>query len=320
MNALRDANVAKPQQQTKLEAEEAMITCISKSNSLGDVFDRAKREFVLGRFPAALALTQKVAGLVTSQVQSKNYGRLLDPTFSIVVVTYREIPDVYGSLSRLAIYSKSSDYEIVIVNNGNPSVRDIAKSLFENFLFIEIGFNYGCSGARNVGVRAARGEIIVFVDDDGLVEEGAIENLIDVMTRYDAVAVRGRVLPKTSGITGRHYDIGHEIVVSGPNAECLLAFRRGDYVKFGGFDPLLAGHEGWALCSRIYPYSGPDGFLYTPNAIIHHDYSSSVENFRKKRRSFEKNKVYLKQYYPLALDLMPIFSKLRKTTRPVPKL
>ena len=128
------------------------------------------------------------------------------------------------------------------------------------------------------------------------------------MSERKAIMVRGRVLTKTpSAISAKHYDLGNEIIASGPNAECLLICRRAEYLKFGGFDTLLAGHEGWALCSKMYPVYGPNSFLYSPHAIIRHDFASDDAEAKKKTAKFRSNRKYLAEQYPFALDLMISF-------------
>ena len=41
----------------------------------------------------------------------------------------------------------------------------------------------------------------------------------------------------------------------------------------GGFDPLLAGHEGAEFCSKLWQFHGPMGFMYEPGALLYHDYA-----------------------------------------------
>jgi glycosyltransferase involved in cell wall biosynthesis len=287
-----------------------------KTTTAGPVFYRAKRDFDAGDFASAVIRAREADMLVSSQVRVTNDSAVSAPTYSIIVVTYRDIPDVYEAFSRLTKYSRVAEYEIIVVNNGNPTAYSIAKNFFRQFRWIEVGFNYCCSGARNLGARAARGDYVIFVDDDGFIAEGAIENLIEIIEKYQAVIVRGRVLPKsTSGIAGSRYDLGDDIVISGPNAECLLICRRDQYLKHGGFDTLLAGHEGWALCSKIYPFYGPEAFLYAPHAVIFHDFANDAGHAAKKMEAYDYNNRYLAQYYPSALDLRRMFGKKRNDRR-----
>lgn len=272
------------------------------------IYEQAKREFAAGEFNSAVAHARDAETLVLKQLKVEEFGPRAAPRYSIILVTYKDTADVRESFSRVSRYNEEEDYEIIVINNGNASARSLCTDLFSRYKYIDIGFNYGCSGARNVGVRYARGEYIIFVDDDGFIDEGSLETLIQTITEANALMVRGRVLPKTSSETSeKHYDLGDKIVASPPNAECLLICRRDKYIEHGGFDALLAGHEGWALCSKMYPSHGPESFLYSPKAIIHHDYASDDKHRLEKKAKFRANLDYLREYYPLALDLMLSF-------------
>jgi glycosyltransferase involved in cell wall biosynthesis len=289
---------------------------IAETAAAGSVFEQAKRDFNVGDFASAIIRAQEAAMLACSQARVTTDSTVSAPLYSIILVTYRDIPDVYEAFSRLTKYSRLADYEIIVVNNGNPAAFTIATNFFTHFRWIEVGFNYCCSGARNLGARAARGDFLIFVDDDGFIAECAIENLIEIIEKYQAVIVRGRVLPKsTSGIAGARYDLGNDIVISGPNAECLLICRRDQYIKHGGFDTLLAGHEGWALCSKMFPYHGPEAFLYAPHAVIFHDFATDSKHAAKKMESYNYNNRYLDQYYPSALNLRRMFGKKKYDRR-----
>ena len=159
---------------------------VTQTTTAGSVFERAKRDFNVGDFASALMRAQEADKLACSQARVTHDSAVSKPIYSIIVVTYRDIPDVYEAFSRLDKYSRSPDYEIIVVNNGNPAGFAIAKTFFTHFKWIEVGFNYRCSGARNLGAQAARGDFLIFVDDDGYVADCAIENLIEIIEKYRA--------------------------------------------------------------------------------------------------------------------------------------
>jgi glycosyltransferase involved in cell wall biosynthesis len=60
------------------------------------------------------------------------------------------------------------DYEVIIVNDGSPDTEDLRKVITacsRRILYIEQE-NKGIAGARNTGIRAARGEYVAFLDSD----------------------------------------------------------------------------------------------------------------------------------------------------------
>lgn len=85
----------------------------------------------------------------------------------------------------------SSDYEIILVNDGSTdNSESIALSFAEKYDNIKLisQENQGLSGARNTGLANASGEYILFVDSDdflktnviGKVYSKCIENLLDI--------------------------------------------------------------------------------------------------------------------------------------------
>ena len=248
------------------------------------LFGRAKLALASGDFKAAVKHAQEAEGLVWSDVQIRDHGASTDPMYSIIVLLYQRHSDLAQALSRVSRYSHRPEFELIFVNNGDFVEQELL-SHFRQFRWVDVGFNYGCSGGRNLGARVARGKFLIFVDDDGFVEDLAIENLIETILQYDALAVRGRVSPKSDlRVEVSHYDLGNETIYSVPNTEGISIWRRQEFLDEGGFDTLLAGGEGLALWSRMYKSHGlKKKFLYTPYATLRHDYAKDLEHFERKQ-------------------------------------
>lgn len=78
----------------------------------------------------------------------------------------------------------TSEYEILLVDDGSTdNSGQIADSFLENHQNIIVLHqnNQGLSGARNTGIRNARGEYIQFVDSDDNLEPNVLKTLIEKM-------------------------------------------------------------------------------------------------------------------------------------------
>src|SRR5947199_7579525 len=92
------------------------------------------------------------------------------PLVSIVIISLNRkeyVLDCLASVRKL----KYSELEIFYVDNGStdgvvPAVRE----LFPEVNVIECGKNIGLAGARNVGQRHAKGEYILFLDSDVILD------------------------------------------------------------------------------------------------------------------------------------------------------
>jgi glycosyltransferase involved in cell wall biosynthesis len=101
-----------------------------------------------------------------------------------------------------------SQYEIVLINNNSTDNTENECNRFQND-FPQINFNYfveknqGLSYARNRGIDEAKGEILIFLDDDSFVTTDYLKNLEENINRYsDLAAFGGEITPLfESGIT-----------------------------------------------------------------------------------------------------------------------
>lgn len=115
------------------------------------------------------------------------------PRFSIVVLTYARETVLADTLNRIADHlSGRNDYELILVdNNQERHQRDALLTRFCKARVLWDGINKGVV-ARNLGFDAARGEYIILLDDDVLVETPQF---------LDIVAGRMAADPKLGAIT-----------------------------------------------------------------------------------------------------------------------
>lgn len=84
--------------------------------------------------------------------------------FSIIIPTYnrnRELSDLLESLT----YQTYKEFEIVVIDDS-PQNEKIDISNYYNIKYIKNERNLGAAESRNIGVSFARGEWLVFLDDD----------------------------------------------------------------------------------------------------------------------------------------------------------
>ena len=187
----------------------------------------------------------------------------------------RVVAAVKVSLSGIA-----EDSEIVLVDDGSsPPYRE------DDFPEVRLlrGAGRGPALARTAGVREASGDIILFTDDDVIVDDGWA----------GAAVARLRAEPDIAGVTGDTssppYDPLYEHSVEdhdgGSFLTCNIAYRREAFISVGGFDRQFphAAHEDRDLAWRIIAQVGPVVFEPTMK-VVHPGRSFAVLAWWKRGR------------------------------------
>jgi glycosyltransferase involved in cell wall biosynthesis len=100
--------------------------------------------------------------------QTANNNDVATPRFSVIIPTYQRRDIVLESVRALARQEFDRSFEVIVVVDGsNDGSAEALRELFTTFaLTILEQQNQGAASARNLGAAAARGKILLFLDDD----------------------------------------------------------------------------------------------------------------------------------------------------------
>ena len=118
------------------------------------------------------------------------------PEISILLPTYDRAVTLERCLHALLQQRTKRSFEVIVVDNAPHSgyTRESVARFPQVRLIVEP--RQGLSCARNAGIGAARGEIIVFTDDDTRAAPDWLENLVAPFSaRPEVAAVTGKTLP-----------------------------------------------------------------------------------------------------------------------------
>jgi glycosyltransferase involved in cell wall biosynthesis len=116
-------------------------------------------------------------------------------TVSVVVITFDRPDDLRRCLRCIRAQSSERMVEVVVVDNHpSSSLTPPVVEEFDGVRLVEEQ-RQGAGYARNAGILASTGEIVVMVDDDVEVPPDWLEKLIAPLRRNDVAAVTGNVLP-----------------------------------------------------------------------------------------------------------------------------
>jgi len=220
----------------------------------------------------------------------------VDTKVSIVICTYNRALLLDKLLQSLVHQEFEGEHEIIIVdNNSTDETKVVAEKWMPlagpkcpiQYMFVA---KQGLSYAKNVGVDAADGDVVAFIDDDAIAEKKWLQRIIDNFADPETVSLGGKVIPAWSepppdwlltpelwpAIGGSNYGEVHRIMTGkmcplGGN----MAIRRSWCQAIGGFNPQfgkvgrnMVSFEEVEFADRLRRRGGK--MVYDPQMIIYH--------------------------------------------------
>ena len=111
------------------------------------------------------------------------------PKFSIIVPIFNSEKYLEKCINSL-INQTFKGIEIILVNDGSTdnSEKIIKKYTKDTRIVYLKKENGGQASARNMGLKKAKGEYIIFIDSDDFVEKNMCERLLPFINKYDIIA------------------------------------------------------------------------------------------------------------------------------------
>ena len=105
-------------------------------------------------------------------------------TLSIIIVNYNVKYFLEQCLKSVELCSKKIKKEIFIVdNNSQDGSCEMVKRKFPKYTLIENKKNIGFSKANNQAINQAKGEYILLLNPDTILEENTLRKCIDFMKK-----------------------------------------------------------------------------------------------------------------------------------------
>lgn len=191
------------------------------------------------------------------------------PFFSVIVPTHRR-PELLRRALSSVLGQSCRDFELVVIDDAGDAATALAAAelLRPADTFLRRAGAPGPAGSRNAGLDLARGEWIVFLDDDDALMPGHLA-AIQAEARTGAgpvlfcdceVVTEDRGVPGTPALTRELVKLGaldvHTLWVKNAIPPHALAYRRTvlDGIRV---DPYMDSVEDWefllAVCERALP-------------------------------------------------------------------
>jgi GT2 family glycosyltransferase len=206
---------------------------------------------------------------------------------SLVIATHARPESLARLIASLAPQLRAGNHQLFIAENGTPSPAPLDRSSFKTDAEI-IHLHESLPGkcrVQNRAIAAARGDLVVFLDDDLAVAEGyvgAVDQFFDAYPRF--AAMKGRILPVEDpvakvGPAAPYLDLpiadhGDQVAEVRGVLGANMAFRASALRQVGRFDerlgPGAAGHEEETEMSQRLRRAGLH-IGYAPRALVWHE-------------------------------------------------
>jgi O-antigen biosynthesis protein len=225
------------------------------------------------------------------------------PPVSVVVCTHNGESTLDECLARLDALTYP-DYEVIVVNDGSSDASaEIARRHRAQLVETD---HRGLGNARNEGIRAARGEVVAFLDDDAYPDPDWLHYLAALLRGNGHAGVGGpNIPPDDDGLLAECVAAAPggpiHVLVSDREAEhvpgCNMAFRKDLLEEVGGFDERfeVAGDD-VDLCWRLQKAGRTLGF--SAGAVVMHRRRDSIRRYLRQQFGYGKSEALLERKWP----------------------
>ncbi|HWV56413.1 MAG TPA: glycosyltransferase family 2 protein [Longimicrobiales bacterium] len=216
----------------------------------------------------------------------------VDPLVSVVIPVRNGAATIGEQLQALSRQSFHGRWEVVVADNGSTDgTAEVAaqyRSSLPDLRIISAPDGLGINFARNAGVRAARGSLILICDADDVVQPGWIAAHVRTLDEYDlSGGPVDEVLLNTERVA--RFNAGNlpdRLPVCGaflPYAiGCNLAFHREVWERIGGFDDAWQrGSTEIEFCWRAQLAGFTIG--WAPDAVVAYRHSPYIRSEVQRR-------------------------------------
>jgi GT2 family glycosyltransferase len=238
---------------------------------------------------------------------------------SLVILTWEGLPLLKEYLPSVvtAVETDGRNHEILVVDNGSTDgTVEYLQEHFPSVNVLPLEKNFGFSEGNNRGVKAARHEIVILLNNDMQADPGFISPLLEGFQDEDTFAVSSQVFfqdksrrREETGKTRGRWDRGffepfHDEVLAGDTTRKTIpilwggggscAFDRQKFLDLGGFDTLFhpfyyedtdLSYQAWKRGWKVW---------FAPGSVVLHRHRGTSQ--RKFGEHFVQNITRKNQY------------------------
>lgn len=286
--------------------------CVLKINrALAQLLDDSRNKPVTPASTAEEKVLEQLAGKgFLERLRPEGGGMECLPAISVII----PVKDRAEELGRCLESIKTVDYppslvEVIVVDDGSSDSSAAVARMSGARVIPSGGSGRGPAAARNVGARAAGGEILAFIDSDCTASTDWLAELLPAFADRRVVAVGGLVDGLCMGSAVDRYEkvmsslsLGGRELSGGSGDDtfylpsCNLLVRRAPFLQAGGFNDAMHVGEDVDLTWRLRDAGWT--IAYLPVGRVFHEHRSTVSSFMSRRFDYGTSEGMLQRLHP----------------------
>lgn len=230
---------------------------------------------------------------------------------SVVIPTHNRSDALAKTLLNLSKQQFAEPWEAIVVNNRCSDDTDeiVRGQRFPVSLRLVHEEKPGVAAARNAGIEIARGQYVILLDDDILVEPDFLRRHCDFLLSNPGCWILGQAVnPPEQGVTPfgkyrqslygdvpRESAVGEAYWLAGNN----FSLPRSDWERLGGFDERFPGASVEDYDLAVRAWDAGIKILFCPSIVaIHNDWAGfSIEDYCLRQRLYSQSEpLFWKKY------------------------
>lgn len=210
--------------------------------------------------------------------------------FTIIIPTYNREKQIISLLNQInSLSEKSPPFEVIVVDDGSLYPLNVQKNEYNYQITLLRQENSGPAKARNAGAEMARGEFLVFIDDDCMPDVDWLIQYEESCDKNPTSLLGGHTV---NGLEGNQYSHTTQMLVDflldcyspreylgGFFSTNNMLVSRAMFRALEGFNPILSFGEDREFCYR-WAVKGLS-FIHVKGAKISHFHSLNFISFLK---------------------------------------
>jgi glycosyltransferase involved in cell wall biosynthesis len=179
---------------------------------------------------------------------------------SIVIPTYNRAWCINRSIDSV-LAQTYPHIEIIVVDDGSTDNTVEVVAVYGDQIRLLRQKNAGCSAARNVGLRSATGDYVIFLDSDDMLSPDAVQCHMQTVLQWPNcdICVASTMITNPDGSRTLDDNCWPEtpsnplelIMLAAPPPPCSIMHKRLALLRINGFDPKLKVAEDSDLLIRL---------------------------------------------------------------------